>query len=265
MYSGVLPCGSTAARYINSQTCTRSFKDGKGNLKDVAVCVCPLQAVPSVPCPSSFNSPAFNGLRRALQPNHRPASFRLTEYNKDSGGKWHLWTCCLTTAETSGWAGLLVVGFLLFASFIRCVCEGEWQKSGSWCVCFPVSCVPAPGNRFAVLKPYEHFSPCFSKKYIKHADKWCVCGALCTVLTCDPREPLLWSQSERGSICGKQRQRHVETTVLHILFLLASHHFASTRRPHRNGDILREKRRSGSGDAKTRGRVCVSGGEWKRS
>lgn len=142
MYSGVLPCGSTAARYINSQTGTHSFKDGKGNLKDVAVCVCPLQAVPSVSCPSSFNSLALNGLCRALQPNHRPASFRLTEYNKDSGGKWHLWTCCLTTAKMSSWTGLLVAGFLLFASFTRCACEGEWQKSGSQCVCFPVSCLP---------------------------------------------------------------------------------------------------------------------------
>lgn len=37
-------------------------KDGKGNLKDMAACVCSLRAVPSVLSPSSFNSPAFNGL-----------------------------------------------------------------------------------------------------------------------------------------------------------------------------------------------------------
>lgn len=35
-----------------------------------------------------------------------------------------------------------------------------------------------------------------------------ICVYLClfslwTALTCDPREPLLWSQSERGSICGE--------------------------------------------------------------
>ncbi len=115
---------SAAAQYINSQTCTCSHPPKMGKVTSrmwLCVCVCPLQTVLPEPSPSSSNSLAFNGLCRALQPNHRPVSFGLTEYNMDSGGKWHLWTCCLTTAKMSGWTGLLVVRFLLFASFIRCV------------------------------------------------------------------------------------------------------------------------------------------------
>lgn len=60
-----------------------------------------------------FQFPGLKGWREALRPNHRPASFRLTEHNKDSGGKWHLWTCCLTMAKMNGRPGLLVVLFLL--------------------------------------------------------------------------------------------------------------------------------------------------------
>lgn len=71
---------------IPKHTHTHTFC-GKGNLKDVDVCVCPIPAVSPVQSPSSFNSLAFNGLCSALQPNHRPVSFGLTEYNKDSGGK----------------------------------------------------------------------------------------------------------------------------------------------------------------------------------
>lgn len=56
---------------------------------------------------------------------------------------------------------------------------------------------------------------------------------------------------------GKQRQKHVQTTVLHILFLLASYNLPS----HKGNTImeiycaLAEKRRSRSHDAKSRASV----------
>lgn len=42
-----------------------------------------------------------------------------------------------------------------------------------------------------------------------------------------------------GASVRKQRQRHVQTTVLHILFLLVAYNgLASSQRQHHNGDIL---------------------------
>lgn len=43
---------------------------------------------------------------------------------------------------------------------------------------------------------------------------------LWTVLTCDPREPLLWSQSVRGSICGKNRDKSMFRGYNHIRDIL---------------------------------------------
>lgn len=73
------------------------------------------------------------------------------------------------------------------------------------------------------------------------------------ILTCDPLELLLWSQSERGSICEKTE---TETWSNH-----STAHPVSVsvlqQRQHHNGDILcfavAENRRSRSGDAKSRG------------
>ncbi len=189
MYSKVWPSGSAAAQYISSQTCTHSqpAKDGKGKLKEVAVCVCPLQVVPSVPSPPSVNSLAFNSLCRASQPNHRPASFRLTEQ-----GLW--WEVTpLDMLFNHSWneqANRLVSGKISAICVIYKVWVGEWQGSGSYCACVCMCmcvcvcmCVFRQLFIIIVITGVSLFS-------------W-------TALTCDPREPLLWSQSERGSICGK--------------------------------------------------------------
>lgn len=75
--------------------------------------------------------------------------------------------------------GLLVVGFLLFASFIRCAWASDRDQGAGSCLCV-FSC-----QLFIIIVITS------------------VSLFLWTVLTCDPREPLLWSQSERGSICEK--------------------------------------------------------------
>lgn len=134
-------CSSSMHQFPNTHT----FSPRKmGNvISKMCRCVSALYNLcPLCPSASRINSLAFNGSCSTLQPDHRPVSFSPTEYNKDSGGKWHLRTCCLTRAKLSGWKGLLVVNISAICVIYK-VCVGEWRRSGSLflCVCFPVSCL----------------------------------------------------------------------------------------------------------------------------
>lgn len=105
----------------------------------------------------------------------------------------------------------------------------KWQRSGS-CVCV----FQCPLFNIIVITTVPLF--------------------LWTVLTCDPREPLLWSQSDRGSICGKAETKACSNySPAHPVSVSTLQ-----QRLHRSCEICRavaEKRRSRSSDAKSWGSV----------
>lgn len=88
MFSRVLPCGSTSAQWINSQTRTHSppQRKGKGDSKDVALCTCAcvcvyvcvraLQTVSSLLSPSLFEpvTACAEDFFRPHPQNYRPVT-----------------------------------------------------------------------------------------------------------------------------------------------------------------------------------------------
>lgn len=83
MFSRVLPCGSTSAQWINSQTRTHSppQRKGKGDSEDVALCACvcvcvhALQTASPLPSPSLFEPVTARAEDRFCPPqNPRPVT-----------------------------------------------------------------------------------------------------------------------------------------------------------------------------------------------